>query len=296
MIRVVPDRVASAIRRPTSRRLRATGATRRVGGYLVLAIAAFAAIAPFLWAVSTSLKPEGRAFADVSLIPRELTPGNYGEVLEDIPFIRYLVNTTIYASVICIGQIISCSLAGYVFARMAFRGRDVAFLLYLGTIMVPPTVTLVPQFMIMKEFGWIGSPLSMTVPFLFGSAFGTFLMRQFFLTLPVELEEAALIDGANRIQIIVRVLLPLMRPAVAVLGVLTWVTIWNDFLWPLLMVRGDEYATLTLGLLQLQGQNYTNWPVLMAGAVMTAAPLLFVYAFAQRSFIQGFTHSGLGGN
>jgi multiple sugar transport system permease protein len=201
----------------------------------------------------------------------------------------------LYAACVSIGQVFFCSLAGYAFARLRFRGRDTFFVLYLATLMVPLTVTVIPQFILMRIAGLTDTPWAMIVPGLFGSAFGTYLMRQFFRTMPDELEEAAILDGCTPWQIYWRILLPHAQPAVMVLAVLTWVNVWNDFLWPLLMIQRDSIATLTLGLVRMQGEYSARWPVLMAASVLILLPLLFVYAFAQRAFIRGIAVTGLGG-
>jgi multiple sugar transport system permease protein len=216
-------------------------------------------------------------------------------VFDLLPLGRMLLNTTVYATCVTAGQVFFCSLAGYAFARLPFRGRDALFLAYLATLMVPLTVTLIPQFLLMRAFGWVDTPWAMIVPGVFGSAFGTYLMRQFFLTLPAELEEAAILDGCTTWQIYWRVLLPQVRPALMVLAVLTWITVWNDFLWPLVMIQRDEIATATLGLVRLQGQYHTKWPILMATSMLILLPLLLLYAVAQRAFIRGIALSGLGG-
>jgi multiple sugar transport system permease protein len=212
-----------------------------------------------------------------------------------MPFWRMLFNSVLYAGCVSAGQVFFCSLAGYAFARLRFRGRDTLFVLYLGTLMVPLTVTVIPQFILMRIAGLADTPWAMIVPGLFGSAFGTYLMRQFFRTLPVELEEAAILDGCSPWQIYWRILLPHARPAVMVLAVLTWVNVWNDFLWPLLMIQRRSIATLTLGLVRMQGEYVARWPVLMAASILILLPLLLVYVLAQRAFIRGIAVTGLGG-
>ncbi|PXX68765.1 carbohydrate ABC transporter membrane protein 2 (CUT1 family) [Nocardia tenerifensis] len=267
---------------------------RGIGLYVVLIGIAWCALAPILWALSSSLKREGE-MAERTLLPASPQWSNYGTVFELLPLGRMLFNTGMYAACVTAGQLFFCSLAGYAFARLRFRGRDVLFVAYLGTLMVPLTVTVIPQFLVMRAFGWVDTPWAMIVPGLFGGAFGTYLMRQFFATLPVELEEAAILDGCSTWQVYWRVLLPHTRPALMVLGVLTWITVWNDFLWPLVMIQRNEIATATLGLVRLQGQYHTQWPILMAASMVILAPLLVVYALAQRAFVRGMAMSGLGG-
>nr|WP_029899356.1 carbohydrate ABC transporter permease [Nocardia brasiliensis] len=267
---------------------------RGAGIYVVLVGIGWCALAPILWALSGSLQAEGE-IAEQRLLPVRPRWSNYTEVFELLPLGRMLVNTAVYAACVTAGQLLFCSLAGYAFARLRFRGREVLFVAYLGTLMVPLTVTVLPQFLLMRTLGWVDTPWAMIVPGFFGSAFGTYLMRQFFATLPVELEEAAILDGCTPWQIYWRVLLPHTRPALMVLAVLTWITVWNDFLWPLVMIQRTEIATATVGLVRLQGQYHTQWPLLMATAMLILLPLLVVYAIAQRAFIHGIAMAGLGG-
>ncbi|MET8648318.1 carbohydrate ABC transporter permease [Nocardia aurea] len=290
-----PVRGSGATRDPRPRRSRA--ARRFLHGsaiYVVLILIAWCALIPILWAVSGSLKSDGE-ITEPSILPEHPRWSNYGRVFDTLPMGRMLFNTTAYALCVTAGQVFFCSLAGYAFARLRFRGRELLFLAYLATLMVPLTVTVIPQFLIMRTLGWVDTPWAMIVPGLFGSAFGTYLMRQFFRTLPTELEEAAILDGCTTWQIYWRVLLPHTRPALMVLAVLTWISVWNDFLWPLIMIQRNEYATATLGLVRLQGQYHTQWPLLMAAAVVVLLPLLALYAVAQRAFVHGIAMSGMGG-
>jgi multiple sugar transport system permease protein len=262
--------------------------------YMVLTAIATCALFPILWAISGSLKTAGEVTMP-TLFPAHPQWSNYRQVFAVMPFWRMFFNSVLYAACVSIGQVFFCSLAGYAFARLRFRGRDTLFVLYLGTLMVPLTVTVIPQFILMRITGLTDTPWAMIVPGLFGSAFGTYLMRQFFRTLPDELEEAAILDGCSPWQIYWRILLPHAAPAVMVLAVLTWVNVWNDFLWPLLMIQRSSIATLTLGLVRMQGEYSSRWPVLMAASVLILLPLLLVYALAQRAFIRGIAVTGLGG-
>jgi multiple sugar transport system permease protein len=215
-----------------------------------------------------------------------------------MPFGRFFINTIFYTVAVTLGQLTFCSLAGYAFARLKFPGRNGLFLVYLGTLMVPATVTIIPSFILMRMFGWTNTAWSMTVPGMLGSAFGTFLMRQFFLTIPIELDEAAVVEGANKFQVFWYVDLPLARSAMIVLSVFTILAVWNDFLWPLIMLRDQEVYTVTLGLARFGGpgwQAYTNWPQLMAASTMTVLPLIVIFLFAQRYFIKGIAVTGLAG-
>jgi multiple sugar transport system permease protein len=262
--------------------------------YATLTAIATCALFPILWAMSGSLKTAGEVSMP-TLFPAHPQWSNYRDVFAVMPFWRMFFNSVLYAGCVSIGQVFFCSLAGYAFARLRFRGRDTLFVLYLGTLMVPLTVTVIPQFILMRVAGLTDTPWAMIVPGLFGSAFGTYLMRQFFRTLPDELEEAAILDGCSPWQIYWRILLPHAKPAVMVLAVLTWVNVWNDFLWPLLMIQRNSIATLTLGLVRMQGEYTARWPVLMAASILILLPLLLVYAVAQRAFIRGIAVTGLGG-
>ncbi len=259
----------------------------------LLAIACFW-LFPIAWAVSGSLKSGGE-ISEPILFPAHPRWSNYTEVFTLMPFWRMFFNTVFYAGCITAGQVFFCSLAGYAFARLQFRGRDTLFVLYLGTLMVPLTVTVIPQFIIMRVLGWTDTPWAMIVPGLFGGAFGTYLMRQFFSTLPTDLEEAATLDGCTPWQIYWRILLPHARPAVAVLAVLTWVGVWNDFLWPLVMIQRNSLATLTLGLVRMRGEYVARWPLIMAMSMLIMLPLVIIYVIAQRSFVRGIAVTGLNG-
>jgi multiple sugar transport system permease protein len=271
-----------------------SGIWRVLGAYAVLAGIAACALFPVLWALSGSLKKQGEVTQPV-LFPAHPQWSNYADVFARMPFWRMFFNTVLYAGCVTAGQVFFCSLAGYAFARLPFTGRDTLFVLYLATLMVPLTVTVIPQFILMRVFGWTDTMWEMIVPGLFGSDFGTYLMRQFFRTLPIDLEEAAILDGCSPWQIYWRILLPHAKPAVMVLAVLTWINVWNDFLWTLLMIQRRSIATITLGLVWMQGEYVAKWPVLMAASMLILAPLVIIYAFAQRAFISGIATTGLGG-
>ncbi|MDH6246145.1 carbohydrate ABC transporter permease [Mycobacterium sp. OTB74] len=279
---------------PRKQRIIRRGMLRAALIYTLLIAMAWCAMFPVLWALSGSLKTPAEV-SEPKLLPAQPQWSNYAEVFTLMPFWRMFANTVLYAGCVTAGQVFFCSLAGYAFARLPFRGRDTMFVLYLATLMVPLTVTVIPQFIIMRVLGWTDTPWAMIVPGLFGSAFGTYLMRQFFRTLPTDLEEAAVLDGCSPWQIYWRILLPHTKPALMVLGVLTWVNVWNDFLWPLVMIQRPEIATLTLGLVWTQGQHVSRWPVLMAASILILLPLIALYAVAQRSFIRGVAMTGLGG-
>lgn len=272
----------------------------RVLLYVFVFLVAFTSLIPFLWMVDTAFKP-GR----FSMIypPVFFPPGmglmNFQEVLtqtaQKTNFLLYFRNTVWYSLWVVLGQFFTCSLAAYAFARLKFPGRDKLFYLYLGTMMLPVWAVIIPQFVEMKTFGWFNTMWAMTVPGMFGSAFGTFLLRQFFITIPTELDDAALIDGANKLQIYYRVILPLSKSALTVLAVFTLLAVWNDFIWPLIMIPDARLWTLTRGLQQFQGVYYTRWELIMAAGTMSVLPILIIFALAQRYFVEGIALTGLAG-
>ncbi|WP_236690362.1 carbohydrate ABC transporter permease [Guptibacillus hwajinpoensis] len=250
-------------------------------------------IVPFVWMISTSLKTQGATMVlPPEIIPSDINWGNYMKVTQAFPVLRFLGNSLLVASVSTVGQLILCSMAAYAFARLKFRGRDFLFLLYLATLMVPAQVTMTPQFILMKYLGWINTYEGLILPGMF-NAFGTFLLRQFFISIPRELEEAAFIDGASHFRVYWQIILPLAKPALATLTVFAFMQSWNNFLWPLIIVSDSDMMTLPLGLSMLQGRWETDWNLMMAGVVISVLPVLAVYLFAQNYFIQGLTMGGL---
>ncbi len=261
--------------------------------YTILILGALVMIIPFIWMISTSLKTSGATMVlPPQIIPEEINWGNYQRVTEAFPILRFLWNSTLVAGLSTVGQLILCSMAAYAFARLKFKGRDGLFLLYLATLMVPSQVTMTPQFILMKYLGWTDTYQGLILPGMF-NAFGTFLLRQFFLNIPRELEEAAFIDGASHFRVYWQVILPLAKPALATLLVFSFMQSWNNFLWPLIIVSDTEMMTLPLGLANLQGRWATDWNLMMAGVVISVLPVLAVYMFAQKYFIQGLTMGGL---
>ncbi|NGP46425.1 carbohydrate ABC transporter permease [Bacillaceae bacterium SIJ1] len=261
--------------------------------YLLLVVGAFIMLVPFLWMVSTSLKTDGATMVfPPQFIPDPPTLENYQTVTEKFPMLRFLWNSVIVAVLTTLGQMTFSSMAAYAFARMHFKGRDQLFLLYLATMMVPAQVTMIPQFMLIREFNWLDSYMGLIIPTMFG-VFGTFLMRQAMLSIPRELEEAAFMDGANHFKVFFHVCLPLIKPMLAALGIFTFMQSWNNFLWPLIVVSNEKLATLPLGLSLLEGRWSTDWGLMMSGVVISIVPILLVYLFAQKYFIQGMTMSGM---
>jgi multiple sugar transport system permease protein len=271
--------------------------TRRIAGstanHVLLYVLALLTVAPFLWMVLTSFKELSEIFSyPPTWWPERFTTENYVDAFAAAPFGRFYANSLFVAVTVTLGQLVTCSMAAYAFARMQFRGRDVLFYLFLGTMMVPAHVTMIPSFMILHWLGLIDSYGALILPGL-ASAFGTFLLRQFFLTLPKELEEAAFIDGCGRFRVLWQVILPLSRPALATLAVFTFMGVFNDFLWALVVINSQELYTVQLGLAIFRDRYSTEWGPLMAGSVAATLPILLLFFVAQKHFIQGIALSGL---
>jgi len=262
---------------------------------LILIPTAIIMLMPFIWMVSTSLKSAGEVFSyPPTFIPEQPHWGNYVRIFEVLPFARFFMNSLVVALAVTGLQLVTCSMAAYAFARLRFKGRDTLFLGYLGTLMIPAQVVLIPNFIVLRQLGWIDTYQALILPAAF-SAFGTFLLRQYFLTIPRELEDAAVVDGANHWQIYLRVIMPLSGPALSALAIFAFLSNWNSFLYPLIVTTRVNMSTLTVGLNTLQGQYNTAWTLLMAGSVIALVPILLVFIFAQRYFIAGITMTGLGG-
>jgi multiple sugar transport system permease protein len=263
--------------------------------YLLLILAGLVMVVPFAWMVSTSLKSgEFVLSMPPQWIPNPATLESYRRIFELYPIGRMLFNSVLVASLTTLGQLITCSMAAYAFARLKFRGHNLVFLLYLATLMVPFQVTITPLFILMRIFDWINTYQGLILPGVF-SAFGTFLLRQAFLTIPTEYEEAAYMDGASPLTIFLRIILPLSKPALATLSVFAFMGSWNAFLWPLFIVREETLMTLPVGLATLQGRWLTEWNLVMAGTVITVLPMLLLYLLAQKYLVQGYVMSGLKG-
>ena len=263
--------------------------------HLVLIPIAVVMLIPMVWMLVTSLETlnETRHYPPV-LLPHTLVPGNYTQVLRQAPFARWFVNTMIVTVATVAGNLLFCSLAGYAFARIKFFGREVVFVLLLVTLMIPFQVVMIPTFIIVKDLGLINTLNALIVPNL-ANAFGVFLLRQFFRTLPVELEEAARIDGASRLSVLFKIVLPLSGPVLATLAVITFLWTWNDFLWPLITIYTPNNMTLQLGLTTFEGTHQTSTNLLMAANVMSMLPVLLLFFLAQKYFIRGIATSGLKG-
>ncbi len=270
---------------------------RATGLHLVLLFVGVTCLLPFIWMISTSFKEPFQVFTfPPEFIPDPWSIEGYRKIFTIAPILNWVLNSLFVATTITFCQLVFSSLAAYSFARIQFPGREVIFMGYLATMMIPSQVTLIPGYILIKYLGWVDSMYALTVPFLFGSAFGTFLLRQFFLSIPTELEDAARIDGSGYFGTYLRIILPLSKPALATLGVFVFLTFWNDFLWPLIVINTNERRTLQPGLAILsQGYYGTDWTALMAGTVISLAPILIIFFSAQRYFVQGITLTGIKG-
>jgi multiple sugar transport system permease protein len=283
------------------------GARRRWGlpfspWHLVLLPATLVLIFPFIWLLVTSVETPSEAlhFPPV-LLPHVLQFSNYPDAFNSAPFGRFFVNSAVVAVVTVLCNLVFCSLAGYAFARFRFLGRAALFVVIMATLMVPFQVTMIPQFIITK---WLGVHVlgavgidhigALILPNA-ATAFGIFFLRQFFRTLPLEYEESARVDGASRLTVLWRIVLPLATPALATLAALTFLDSWNNFLWPLIAITSTNQMTLPLGLATFQGAHSTEWTLLMAGNVMSLVPMLAIFFLAQRYFIRSVAATGLAG-
>jgi len=272
--------------------------------HLVLIVLSLLFVSPLLWMVSTAIKPiEETMTATPTLIPSKALWDNFPKAitygskeLGYIPFLLYARNTLLVTMLCVAGAVCSNAVVAYSFARLKWRGRDLFFAVTLATMMIPFPVLMVPTFGLFKWLGWVGTFRPLWVPAFFGSAFSIFLLRQFFRTIPMELSEAAKIDGCSEFRIFTDVVLPLARPALAVVALFTFMGTWNDFMGPLIYLSDQETFTLSLGLQAYQSQHGgTQWNLLMAAATVVIAPVIVVFFFAQKAFIQGIATSGLKG-
>ncbi len=264
--------------------------------YLVLSMLGLAMALPFLWMLSTALKSPGTAYSyPPKWIPDQPTLANFPAVFHFIPFLTFLRNSIIVTGLTLIGEVLSSSLVAYGFARFRFPGRDILFLVVLATMMIPYPVTIIPTFMLFRELGWINTFLPLIVPAFCGPAFYVFLLRQFFMTIPMELDDAAKIDGASEFRIYWQILLPLSKPALATVAVFSFVTNWNDFLGPLVYLNDIDKYTLALGInfLRAARAEPTDVTIQMAGTLMFLLPCILLFFIAQRYFIQGIVTTGL---
>jgi multiple sugar transport system permease protein len=266
-----------------------------VGTHAVLILGSLVMVAPFIWQILTSLKTIGESTqVPTTILPEKAVWSNYSRIFTDMPFGDMFLNTVLVAVGRTVAQLLFCSLAAYAFARLRFPGRNVIFAVFLSLLMVPHYLLIIPQYQIIQTLGWLNTVQGIMLPGMF-SAFGTFLLRQFFAGLPVSLDEAARIDGANPLRIYWSVMLPLVRPGLVALAILTFLWSWNDLLWPLVINSSPEKQTLSPGLASLQGQFVAEYPLLMAGALLATLPVIAVFAVLQRQFIDGVASAAVKG-
>jgi multiple sugar transport system permease protein len=282
--------------------MRKAGSWRKVSVWIVLAILSIPALLPMAWMVSTSLKPDNQVFAIggkgappvsiANILPHPATYGNYPRALNAVPLRNYMRNTVFLCLVTIVGSVLSSAVVAYGFARMRFVGRDVLFVVVIATMAVPSQVTMVPVFAMYHWLGWYGTYLPLTVPAFFGAPFFIFLLSQFFKTLPDEMAEAARLDGAGEWRIFTKLMLPLSKPALATCALFQFVGTWNDFSGPLLYINDPQKYTVAYGLQQFLSKNGSQWTLLMAASTLFALPMIVIFFFAQRTFIQGIATTG----
>ncbi|GMA58455.1 carbohydrate ABC transporter membrane protein 2 (CUT1 family) [Alicyclobacillus sacchari] len=265
----------------------------RIGLYVVATAYALVSLLPFIWSLYTSLKPTSEVFQ--LLVPwHTLTVSSYASILHDFPFARWFVNSLVVAVIVTVGNLVVNTFAGYAFARLKFPLRGFLFYLFLGIMMIPGQVVLVPIYIILVNLGWINSYAGLTIPFLLSSTM-VFLSRQFFLGIPKELEEAARIDGVGHWGMFFRIMLPLSKPLLAAQTILTFQGNWNSFLWPLLIGQTTSMYTLPVGLNSFYGQYNAYWNSVMAGMLLLTVPMMIIFVIFQRQFVQGVASAGLKG-
>jgi len=272
---------------------------QKIGSYALLSAGAVSMVAPFLWMISTSLKAPGAVFSFQQTwweewIPTSFVWENYVKAMRVVPFLNFYLNSIFVTLCVTLGQVATSAMAGYAFARLKFPGRDRIFFGYLSTMMVPGAVTMIPVFILLKTLGWVDTYKAMILPGIF-TAYGTFMLRQFFMTLPKDLEDAAKMDGCNYLGIFWRIILPLSKPALATLTTFTFMGSWMNFMWPLIVINTQEKFTLPVGLAYFQSLHHTDWTLLMAASVMMILPILLVFIFNQRFFVEGIKLTGIKG-
>lgn len=266
--------------------------------YALLLIATMLVAFPLFWMVVTSLKPDLHAVLQIppSLIPDPPTWENFARAWQAAPFGRYTLNSIIVSSSVVVLQVFNACLTAYVFARIKFRGRDLLFVLFLITMMVPSQVTVVPLYGLLTKLGWLDSYQGLIIPFA-ASSFGTFLIRQAFLSIPEDMIDAATIDGAGHFQILRHVMIPLSRPAIIAFALLTFKWRWNDYFWVLIMTSSDAMRTLPIGVVMIRAgaEGGSSWHIVMAATIIVLLPLLIIFAIGQKYFVEGVTHTGMKG-
>ncbi|MBZ0285429.1 MAG: carbohydrate ABC transporter permease [Anaerolineae bacterium] len=268
----------------------------KILSYATLIAVAAVFVLPLYWMLATALKTPEQTFAlPPEWIPNPIQVQNFAEVFREVPFGRFIINTFILVALNVVGELFAVTLVAYGFARLRFPGRSFLFLVMLATLMIPYHVTLVPRFILFSKLGWINTYLPLFVPAFCGSSFLIFLVRQYMMSIPFDLDEAAYIDGATWFDVFWRIILPLSRPALVLVVVFTFVGVWNDFLQPLIYLNDPQLFTVSLGLSFFQGARETNWNLLMAGSLLATIPPLILFFIAQRQLIGGISIEGLKG-
>jgi multiple sugar transport system permease protein len=276
-------------RRPGSFRLTS------VVSQILLSLVALLFLVPIIWMLLSALKPSAEVFTTPpTLFGSEVKFSNFVEAWNYLPFGRFILNTVFVAGIGTLITLVASAMSGYAFARLNFRFRGGLFVLYLSTLIVPQEVIVIPMFLVMQRLGWVNSYQALILPWAF-TAFGTFLLRQFFLTIPRELEEAAKIDGCGHIRILRSIIIPISAPALAVLAVFTFISYWNSFLWPLIIINDTAKMTVPLGLDLFLGQQGQRWELLMAAATISMVPTVILVLALQKYLVRGIALSGLGG-
>ncbi|MFP7286698.1 carbohydrate ABC transporter permease [Shouchella clausii] len=264
--------------------------------HLALIIGSIVMAGPFIWMALSSLKSFEQIFAVPPVwIPDPFVWSNFTDSLQAMPFGRAYFNSFYVSTIVVVSQVLTCSMAAYAFAKLKFPGSKVLFIAFLATMMVPMQVTLIPLYIIMDNIGWVNTHLSIIVPNALFNAFGVFLLRQFMMGIPKEMEEAAVMDGANPLYIYAKIMLPLIKPALAAFAIFSFIGIWNNFIQPLVFLSDTTLFTVPLLLATFKGLYVTNWPLMMAGATISVVPVLIVYFFAQRQIIEGIALTGVKG-
>ena len=292
--RAVPRR--SARQRWVARFLR-HGVTALIAYFFLFAVGLLFAI-PFLWLIITSLKPINQVFTiPLTWIPHPIMWSNYPDALRHsgFPFVKLVRNSLNYAVFSTLGVTIASAIAAYSFARIPFRGRSFWFAITLGTMMIPGVVTMIPTYLIFKWLGWVGSYKPLIIPSWGGAPFFIFMLRQFMMTLPWEMSDAARVDGASEVHILARIMLPLMRPALLVVVIFNFMWCWNDFMGPIIYLQNTNLYPLSLGLYTFMSRGQRAWNLLMAASLIVTAPIVIIFFLAQRQFIEGITMTGIKG-
>jgi multiple sugar transport system permease protein len=293
--RPVPVPAAARSRRPTPPRIRRQRFLTQVANHAILIAVSLMFLIPVVFIALTALMTDRQA-RTATVIPDPFQWSNFADVFERIPLLRYTFNTATIATLATLGVVLSCIPVAYALSRMRWKGRDATFVVVLSTLMLPVQVTIVPLYILFVRFGWIGTMRPLIVPLFFGDAFTIFLLRQFFLTIPTELSDAARVDGASEFQIMTRVIVPLAKPAIAAVALFQFLYSWNDFFSPLLyLIQNPDAWTLSIGLSEFKGQFHVEWNMIMAASVLFVLPVILLFFLAQRAFIEGVTLTGTKG-